>query len=50
MHPHVLALGLRLPMTRFACNVLIFYRVAPQLSAVALPRRVSVRSLALHTR
>ena len=36
MHPLVLALGLRLPMTKFVRSVLIFYGVTPsQLSAVA---------------
>ena len=28
MHPQVLALGLKLPMTKFVCNVLAFYTVA----------------------
>jgi len=33
---HVLAMGLRLPMMKFVCSVLIFYRVTPsQLSVVA---------------
>ena len=36
MHPLVLALGLRLPMTKSVRNVLIFYEVSPsQLTAVA---------------
>jgi len=36
MYPLVLALGLRLPMTKFIRNVLVFYEVAPfQLTAVA---------------
>jgi len=36
MHPQVLAMGLRLPMTRFGRSVLTFFRVAPsQLSSVA---------------
>jgi len=29
MHPHVLALGLRLPITRFIRSILTFYRIAP---------------------
>jgi len=36
MHPLVLALGLRLPMTKFICSILVFYKVAPsQLTVVA---------------
>jgi len=36
MHPQVLTLGVRLPMTRFIRSVLAFYKVASsQLSAVA---------------
>jgi len=36
MHPQVLALGLKLLMTRFVHSVLTFYRVTPsQLSVVA---------------
>jgi len=29
MHPHVLALGLRLQITRFIRSILTFYRIAP---------------------
>ena len=36
VHPQVLALGLRLPITSFVCSVLTFYEVAPsQFSTLA---------------
>ena len=41
MHPQVLTLGLRLPLTKFASSILTFYRVTPsQLSGVAWRARV----------
>ena len=44
MHHQVLALGLRLPMTKFIRNVLIFYKVVPsQLSTGSLEHGTRIR-------
>jgi len=40
VHPQILALGLRLPMTRFIHNVLTFYKIAPSQLSAAVWRMV----------
>ena len=43
MHPRVLALGLRMPMTKFIRSVLTFYRVAPSVDSIGLAYGTRVR-------